>query len=99
MPLGSGSDSPEYPEGMPADMKQLRACWEYKDKTVSSSFQRCEGGGGLVVFSHYEGDWKDFEKWNRSFPQYEIDEAVRVGTDEDAVSWGIFGALCSFFDD
>ena len=76
VPFNSGRPCPQYPEGMPKDLEQLRAWWEGSDPTFTGSFQ--PEAGCLAIFVPKVGPWVHLEKWERCTPVYS-----RAGTDAD----------------
>lgn len=63
--LGERADSPNYPEGMPADLAELGAWWEKTDQNFISNYE--PDAGRLVVFAPRMYPWNEegIEVWNR----------------------------------
>ena len=68
LPLGARADSPNYPEGMPADLAQLGAWWENADQTCPGTYQA--KAGRLVVFAPNAYPWTELQTWNRYWPAF-----------------------------
>ena len=68
LPLGVRADSPNYPEGMPADLAQLGAWWENADQTCPGTYQA--KAGRLVVFAPNAYPWTELQTWNRYWPAF-----------------------------
>ena len=68
LPLGTGSDKPGYPAGMPADLAQLGAWWEGADQTFTGTYK--PKAGRLIAFAPNAEPWTSLETWNRYWPTY-----------------------------
>ena len=62
-PLGFGSNSVHYPEGMPTDLATLGSWWEGTDWSAVGPYNF--GYGRMVVFAPEVYPWNEMEAWNR----------------------------------
>ena len=75
--LGKNSDTPQYPDGMPADTEQLFGWWEETDCTLNSTFQ--PKAGRLIACIPEFDSWKRLESLSRSMTYYVPDYELLAG--------------------
>jgi hypothetical protein len=65
LPLGERAEFPNYPAGMPKDLKNLASWWEKTDQYFTGTYE--VSAGRLVIFAPKVYPWRDEEigSWNR----------------------------------
>ena len=63
--LGTRSNSPLYPEGLPSSLKELTGWWEGTEPSFLGSYQ--PKAGRLVAFVPMGYPWFDMQVWNRAW--------------------------------
>ena len=66
--LGTNSEAPFYPDGMPADLGQLSEWWHGGGAELEGSFM--PRFGRLALFAPKEEPWIEMQKWCHSFVSY-----------------------------
>ena len=65
LPLGARADCPNYPAGMPKDLKEMESLWECPDPQFVSTFDARVGFLIAVAPPVYPWDYSEVGCWNR----------------------------------